>query len=182
MTRRVSVSLIIATIVVAAAILMLATMGRAVAGLVATLGVAYVISLRPIAIEQLRGALPAYVAAIAVQGAHLIEEYRTGFYAEFPRLLGASPWSGGAFLRFNLAWLVIFGVGAGGLTRGWQLAVVIALFLALGAGVLNGLGHLVLAARIGAYFPGLYTAPLVLCAGSYLAFRLLRHQRARQTA
>jgi hypothetical protein len=53
-------------------------------------------------------------------------------------------------------------------------AAVVALFLALGGGVLNGLGHFALAARASAYFPGLYTAPLSLAAGSYLLLRILR--------
>jgi len=42
---------------------------------------------------------------------------------------------------------------------------------------LNGVGHVVLAARAGRYFPGLYTAPLVFFAGSYLACRLLQRSR-----
>jgi hypothetical protein len=48
------------------------------------------------------------------------------------------------------------------------------LFLALGGGVGNGLGHLVLAARARGYFPGVYTGALALLAGSALLFRLMK--------
>jgi hypothetical protein len=152
---------------------MLAVMGRAVAGLVAALVVAYILSARPIRTARPRAALPSYLVAIGVQVAHLVEEYLTGFYREFPPVLGASPWSSEAFLLFNVAWLLIFIMAIAGLERGSRVSVTIALFLALGGGVLNGLAHLVLAARVGGYFPGLYTAPFELCAGGYLAYRLL---------
>ncbi|MFL5620945.1 MAG: HXXEE domain-containing protein [Gemmatimonadaceae bacterium] len=172
--RRVSESAITAIAVAAAAVLMLAAMGRAVVGLVAALLISYLIGLRPISDDQLRSAWPACIAAVGAQTAHLLEEYHTGFYREFPPVLGAQPWSSTAFLLFNLAWLVAFGAGAVGLRCAWRPSVVVALFLALGGGVLNGLAHLIFAVRVGGYFPGLYTAPLVFCAGSYLAFRLLR--------
>lgn len=129
---------------------------------------------RPISAAQLRGAWPPCVAAVVAHGVHLVEEYRTGFYRAFPPALGAQPWSSDAFLLFNLAWLLAFCLGTGGLLPGCRPAMVVALFLALGGGVLNGLAHVALAARVGGYSPGLYTAPLVLGVGSYLAFRLLR--------
>jgi len=173
---------ITATAVAAAAVMMLAVMGRAVAGLVAALVVSCMIGMRPIAAEQLRRAVPAYLLAVGAQVAHLIEEYHTGFYREFPPVLGAAPWSGEAFLAFNLLWLLVFGLAAIGLLRGWGPAFAIALFLALGGGVLNGLAHVALAAMARGYFPGLYTAPLVLSAGSYLAYRLLRRSSIRVPA
>jgi hypothetical protein len=60
------------------------------------------------------------------------------------------------------------------LARGWRPAGVVALFLALGAGIANGLGHLILAVRADGYFPGSYTAPLCFLAGGTHALRLLR--------
>jgi hypothetical protein len=158
---------------------MLVVMGRSVTGLVAALVVSYLIGLRPISDDQLRGAWPACIAAVGAQTAHLLEEYHTGFYREFPPMLGAQPWSSNAFLLFNLVWLLAFGAGAAGLRRGWRPSMVVALFLALGGGVMNGLAHVAFAVRAGGYFPGLYTAPLVFCAGSYLAFRLLRPIKRR---
>jgi hypothetical protein len=161
---------------------MLAVMGRAVAGLVAALVVSCIIGMRPIGSEQLRSTVPAYLLALGAQVAHFIEEYHTGFYREFPPIFGAAPWSGKAFLVFNLLWLFVFGLAAIGLMRGLRPAFAIALFLALGGGVLNGLAHVAFAAMAGGYFPGLYTAPLVLCAGSYLAYCLLRRSSIRVAA
>lgn len=66
--------------------------------------------------------------------------------------------------------------------RAWRAAVVIALFLALGGGVLNGTGHIILSVATRGYFPGLYTAPIVLCVGGYLAYRLLRPSRVATAA
>ena len=180
--RRSSALVVTAAIVAAASVVMFAAMGRAVAGLVAALVGSYLIALRPIRIEQLRRAVPAYLTAVAAQAVHMIEEYRAGFYREFPPVWGAAPWSSESFLVFNLAWLLVFGLAAVGLKRGWWLAVVVALFLALGGGVLNGIGHAALAVRAGGYFPGLYTAPLVFCAGLYLASRLLRRSRVALAA
>jgi hypothetical protein len=57
-------------------------------------------------------------------------------------------------------------------------AYMIALFLAVGGGIGNGLGHIVLAIRAGGYFPGTYTAPLVFLAGAFLAVQLLRPAHA----
>lgn len=153
---------------------MLVVMGRAVTGLVAALVVSYLIALRPIGVEQMRGAVPASLAAIAAQVAHLIEESRTGFYREFPPVWGAPPWSRELFVLFNLSCLLVFGLAAVGLMRGRRWAVIVAFFLALGGGVLNGIAHIALAVRESGYFPGLYTAPLVFCAGVYLASRLWR--------
>jgi hypothetical protein len=166
-------SIATAAAVVAVNVAMLVTMGRAVALLAVALVLAYVVWLAQPVLDP-RRVLLAYVFAVLVQVLHLIEEYRTGFYREFPPLLGAQPWSRSAFLIFNLAWLLAFVLAAGGLARRWRPAAVVALFLALGGGVLNGLGHFALAARSGAYFPGLYTAPLSVVAGSYLALRMLR--------
>src|SRR5215218_6501623 len=106
--RRVSASAITGVAVAAAAALMLAVMGRAVVGLVAALVISYLIGLRPISDHQLRGAWPACIAAVGAQTAHLLEEYHTGFYREFPPVLGAQPWSSTAFLLFNLVWLLAF--------------------------------------------------------------------------
>jgi hypothetical protein len=168
--------LAIAGVVVTADMVMLLTMGRAVIVLAAVLLLAFALSLNFTPAEP-RQVLPAYFFAIVMQLLHLSEEYRSGFYRAFPPVFGAPAWSGSAFLLFNAIWLSVFGLGAYGLIRRSQWATVIAFFLALGGGVLNGLGHAVLAVQAGAYFPGLYTAPLVFVAGSVLAFKLLRSSR-----
>jgi len=166
-------SIATAAAVVAVDVAMLVIMGRAVALLAVALAVAYVVWLAQAVVEP-RRVLFAYLLAVLVQALHFIEEYRASFYREFPPLVGAAPWSRPTFLLFNLAWLFVFVLAAQGLARRWRPAAVVALFLALGGGVLNGLGHFALAARASAYFPGLYTAPLSLAAGSYLLLRILR--------
>jgi len=166
-------SIATAAVVVVVDVAMLVTMGRAVALLAVALVLAYVVWLAQPVLEP-RRVLSAYLLALAAQGLHFIEEYRAGFYREFPPLVGAAPWSRSTFLLFNLAWLFVFVLAAQGVARRWRPAAVVVLFLALGGGVLNGLGHFALAARAGAYFPGLYTAPLSLAAGSYLLLRILR--------
>ena len=42
----------------------------------------------------------------------------------------------------------------------------------------NGLAHIALAVIAGGYFPGLYTAPLLLGLGAWLAARLVRRGAA----
>ena len=174
-------SIATAAAVAAADVAMLATMGRAVAFLAAALVLAYVLWLDQPAIEP-RTVLPAYLLAVCAQGMHLVEEYRAGFYREFPPIVGAAPWSARAFLIFKVIWLAVFGLVALGLAHRWRPAVVVALFLALGGGVLNGFAHVALAIRVGGYFPGLYTAPLVFVAGTYLALRVLRRSGAQVPA
>lgn len=41
---------------------------------------------------------------------------------------------------------------------------------------LNGIGHLGFGASVGAYFPGMYTAPFLLLIGVYLIFQLMLSQ------
>jgi hypothetical protein len=81
-------------------------MGRAVAGLSVALGLAFAVWLvrpprpgwRPDRV------LAVFMVGIAVQVAHFIEEWTTGFAREFPALLGYE-WSDGKFVVFNAAWL-----------------------------------------------------------------------------
>lgn len=171
--RRRSERLIVAVMVVIADGVMLAIMGRPVVFLVGGLTLAYGLWLVAPPIDP-RRVLPAYALAIIAQLLHLFEENRAGFYREFPKVLGAQPWEHSIWLTFNIVWLLVFAAAALGLAMRWRPAALIALFLAFGAGVLNGLGHLALASNAGGYFPGLATAPLVLAAGCYLAMCLLR--------
>ena len=182
MTSTVRERLAVASVVLVTALVMLATMGRAVLGLVAALLVSYVLWVRAPTDLELRRAVPTYAITVAALLLHSCEELAFGFYRLFPPVVGAPPWSSGVFLAFNLSWLVIFALAGWGLVRQWQPALLVAFFLALGAGLLNGLAHLTLAASRGAYFPGAYTAPLVVAAGGYLAHRLLRARPARAHA
>jgi hypothetical protein len=160
---------------------MFATMGRAVALLAVALLFSYALWLWRKTWPSPSRLLPFYSVAVLIQCAHLVEEYRAEFYKAFPALLGSVAWSASQFLAFNLVWLAIFVVAGIGLAREWRPAYLIALFLALGGGVGNGLGHILLAVRAGGYFPGLYTAPLALLAGALLAFQLYRPRETAAT-
>ena len=158
----------------AACALTLATMGWAASLLVVAMAVSYALWVGRAEWPAPARVIPVYAAAVLVQCAHLAEEYGTGFHRAFPPVRGAEPWSGSRFLVFNLAWLAVFAAAGVGLARGKRAAYLVALFLALGGGIGNGLGHLALAARAGGYFPGAYTGALALLVGGVLAFRLLR--------
>lgn len=83
-------------------------------------------------------------------------------------------WSEQRFLAFNLVWLAVFVIAGFGLARRKRVAYLVALFLAIGGGIGNGLGHLALSAREGGYFPGAYTGLVALLVGSLLAYRMMR--------
>jgi hypothetical protein len=115
--------------------------------------------------------LPVFIVAIVVQLIHFAEEYRMGFHTEFPALFGYS-WEARRFVAFNVAWLLLFAASAAAVAARQRIGYLGALFLAI-AGIGNGIGHLALAARSNAYFPGVYTAPASLIIGAMLLHRLL---------
>jgi hypothetical protein len=119
--------------------------------------------------------LPIYLLAIVVQCLHFGEEYVTGFQRRFPGLIGYA-WSDTRFVTFNLIWLAVFVLAALGVYRRMPLAYLVVLFFAIGGGVGNGAGHLLLSAMQGGYFPGLATAPLCLLLGIMLLARLFGKQ------
>ena len=148
-------------------------MGRAVIGLDLALLASYALwAVRPTRPAP-RHVLPPLITATLVQLVHLAEEYHAGFQRLFPALFG-TVWSDARFLGFNAAWLGVFAASAVAVARGRRLGYLGATFLAVGGGIGNGLAHLALAARAGGYFPGAYTAPLVLAAGGVLLTQLLR--------
>lgn len=165
-------------VVAGAAALMLATMGRAVALLVIALGLSYAIWLTRGAWPESRRMVPVLIAAVIVQCAHLGEELWSGFYRAFPLVMGVGPWSERQFVVFNAVWLAVFVAAILGVAHGWRPAYVATLFLAVGGGIGNGLGHIALAIQTGGYFPGLYTAPVVLVVGIML---LTRHRPAARS-
>jgi hypothetical protein len=157
-----------------ACILMLLTMGRATIVLVVTLLACYAVWASRSEWPPPENIISAYVIAVVVQCAHLLEEYRAGFYRVFPPIFGGNPWSARQFPTFNVVWLIVFLIAGFGLVRRRPGAYLIALFLAIGGGIGNGLGHIALSVREGGYFPGAYTGVLALLAGSALAYRLMR--------
>lgn len=158
-----------------AAALMLATMGRAVVLLVIALGLSYAIWLTRMRWPEAHRLLPVLITAVVVQCAHFGEEVWSGFYRAFPLAMGADPWSERQFVAFNVVWLAVFVVATLGVAHGWRPAYVATLFLAIGGGIGNGLGHIALAIQARGYFPGLYTAPAALAVGIVL---LIRHRPA----
>ena len=158
--------------VAAASAFTLAMMGRPAGFLVIALIASYLLWMSRAEWSGAHRIIPVYILAVLVQCAHVAEEYAMGFNRDFPRVFGADPWSGRQFLLFNLVWLAIFVIAGFGLTRRNGAAYVVAMFLAIGGGIGNGLAHLVLSARAGGYFPGLYTGALALIIGSALAYRL----------
>lgn len=120
----------------------------------------------------------AFILLVALQAAHVFEEYSTGLYEwGLPALVSAwiypsEPRFG--FLAANAAFLA-FGVwcylarvrpGHDSAIFWASLWVIVELF--------NGLLHPLLALVSGGYFPGLLTAPLLLVVAIFLANRLAR--------
>lgn len=110
--------------------------------------------------------------AIASQALHFAEELGTQFYERFPTLLGLAPWSRSFFILFNLFWLVVWAFSAYAVRAGVVAAAMPLWFLSF-AMLLNVVGHPLLAMRVGGYFPGLITAPLVGVVGIVLLVQLL---------
>lgn len=118
-----------------------------------------------------RDAAGALALTVVVQTAHFAEEAATGFPERFPALLGLSPLPFPLFLVFNLTWLGIWGASIPGLRSGRDGAFFAAWFLGI-AGLLNGIGHPLLAVVSGGYFPGLATSPAIGLASGLLCVRL----------
>ncbi len=112
-----------------------------------------------------------YLLGLALQCLHVIEEFTTDFYLEFPRFLGLAPWTPDFFVAFNLVWIAIWVLSAIGFREGIRLAMAPIWFFALGMAV-NGVAHPALALAAGGYFPGLWTSPLVGVLGVVLSTRL----------
>jgi Protein of unknown function with HXXEE motif len=118
----------------------------------------------------------AFLALIAAQAVHSVEEYLFRLYDVFAParlisdLLGLDRAIG--FVAFNAA-LLLFGLWCylarvrparhSGLGFVWFWAVL---------EIANGLGHIALAIAAGGYFPGVATAPLLLAIGGFLVLRL----------
>jgi hypothetical protein len=118
----------------------------------------------------------AFLALIAAQAAHSIEEYVFRLYEVFPParflsgLVSRDLALGFAVLNASLlllgAWCYLARVRPGHPSaRAWAWFWTL---LELG----NGIGHAVLSLSRGSYFPGVGTAPVLLGVSSYLAIRL----------
>ena len=124
-----------------------------------------------------RQVIKVLLVAVVLQGLHFAEELYTGLHLELPALFGLAPWSLGFFVGFNLFWLAVWLISAFAFDRGNRAALAPIWFLALAA-VGNGIIHPLLALRVGGYFPGLVTAPVMGVAGVVVWMRLIRISRA----
>lgn len=118
----------------------------------------------------------AFGALVAAQAAHSVEEYLARLYdvlglARFLSGLGGGDRATG-FAILN-AGIVIFGVWCYRTrVRGGRPSARLLAWLWAVAELVNGLGHVALAAVRGGYFPGLGTAPLLVAISLYLIRRL----------
>ncbi len=109
--------------------------------------------------------------AVLIQAFHFGEEFLTGFHRHFPELLGLAPWSSLFFASFNVFWLAVWGLSCLGLLAGRRPALAALWFLGLAA-LANAFAHPALSLRVGGYFPGLFTSPILGILGVLLVRRL----------
>jgi Protein of unknown function with HXXEE motif len=122
----------------------------------------------------------AFLALILVQTAHSIEEYVTRLYDVFlPARFVSSLFSEDLRTGFVIAnaLLIAFGVLCWliPVRRGWPTGHAVAWFWAI-LELANGTIHSGLALFRGGYFPGVFTAPLLLASGAWLWKRLVANE------
>lgn len=124
-----------------------------------------------------------FLAGLAAQCLHFMEEAITRFPDRFPVLFGLPAWSENFFVAFNLLWLSVWILSSLGLRMGYRAALFPIWFFAI-ASIANGVAHPILAVAVRGYFPGLITSPLVGAIGVLIWMRLkaLTGSAIRQTA
>jgi len=132
---------------------------------------------RPVLSRQWRTAL---LVVVIFQALHSVEEYATRLYQVFgPARFVSNLFSGDPARGFVIVNLTIVAAGFASwlATRRMNVAAAAALawFWAI-LELLNGLGHIGLAASVGGYFPGLATAPLLAVGSAVLVGLLLKEQ------
>lgn len=118
----------------------------------------------------------AFLALIASQAAHSLEEYAFRLFDVFgPARFVSALFSGNLETGFAVANTGVVLLGAGCywafVRSGPALALPIAWFWTV-LEFANGIGHTLLALSRGSYFPGLATAPLLIAASGYMGYRL----------
>ena len=120
----------------------------------------------------------ALAIAIGCQSAHFAEEATTGFNERFGALFGLPDMPLSIFVIFNLTWLGIWLISIPGLRSARPAAFFAAWFLAI-AGMLNGIGHPLMAIVTGGYFPGLVSSPFIGAASVWLWLQLREASRVK---
>jgi len=117
-----------------------------------------------------------FLALVATQAVHSVEEYAGRLYEVFPpaRVLSGLVSSDleRGFVIINVA-LVSFGLWcfAGPVRGQWPSAVPLVWFWVL-IELVNGIGHPIWTVAEGRYTPGVVTAPILLFLAVYLAWQL----------
>ncbi len=119
----------------------------------------------------------AFLVLVIVQAFHSIEEYIFKLYDVFlPAKIISTLFNSNlsvGFLIFNIA-LVLFGIWCySGPVRNSRPSAYWFLGIWIFIESINGIGHPVIAIIRGHYFPGLYTAPILLIVSIYLIVHLM---------
>lgn len=115
-----------------------------------------------------------YVISLMIQLLHCTEEYLGGFYTRIVEVSPFPPMSSQYFLELNAVAYACFLIGAVGIWKNQNWAMVIAWFFIIAGVFGNALGHTLMALRVGGYFPGLYTSFLYWMALPFWISMLLR--------
>lgn len=119
--------------------------------------------------------LPVYLFAVAWQMLHFAEEYITGFYREFPRLIdGSAPYDINTFVAFNMfAYFMFLAAAVFAILGGVRTLLFPAWFFVIYGVWGNAIAHPTFALLDGGYFPGLYTSLAYWLIGPILLKRML---------
>jgi hypothetical protein len=119
-----------------------------------------------------------FLALILTQAAHSIEEFVFRLYDVFaPARFVSSLFSDDLAVGFGIANVAFVAFGFWSYFARVRPAHPSAALWAwpwIAIEAANGIGHLVIALLRGAYFPGVLTAPILLVASLFLAYRLTR--------
>lgn len=131
-----------------------------------------------------RGAIAAYLCAIAFQFVHMSEEYNGHFPHEFTLLFHTNHnWTEHAFLLvFVFGFGAVWTLAAAGALYQIRIANYFMWFYALGAGLINAISHFIFPIIKGGYFPGLYTAGGHLIFSALVLVLLVRDSRTQRQA
>lgn len=129
--------------------------------------------------DERRRTTTLFVVGVLFQALHFAEEYSTHFIDRFPPVLGLSPWSPSFFVILNVGWIGIWICATFGLQAGHRWAFFPVWFFTIAA-IANGIAHPLLSLRVGGYFPGLVTSPILGVIGVLLWLRLIATTKSRR--
>jgi hypothetical protein len=118
-----------------------------------------------------------YPGLVIAQFLHGFEDFVTGFHEVFP-LFSLAP---EFFILLHLGLTLLLAALIPSVAHGRPWALKLAKFWAV-VEILNGAGHIMIAVIEWDYYPGLWTAPLLLIFGAALGRSLRTPQRAAEEA